>query len=641
MKNIFLFLLTILFLGTEYFFHPIENFFIQSNANQIVNFLVIEEHPFRDLNKNKRLDPYEDSRLMVSLRVDDLLSQMTLQEKVGLMFHPPTQINGEFWSLIYGLSLGRRPSTERLIYYKNVNHFNFYGQPTIHKLANRLNELQKLAEQTRLGIPITFSSDPIHEVKGFGGIAASPLKGLSKWPSQLGFAAANDPNIINAFGIIASKEYRALGLHTALHPMLDLATEPRWARNFGTFGSSAVTTKELTLAYMDGFQKSTITENSVLTMVKHFPGGGPQKEGLDPHLKSGEEQVYPGNNFDYHLDPFIHAINNNLRVIMPYYGIPMGQTSENVAMAYNKEILTDLLRNKLKYDGVVCTDWGIISDRNWGVESLSIEDRYFKSIEAGVDQYGGESEIMYILKLLKDKRITPNRINESARRLLRNKFELGLFDNPYVDLSKINEIVNTPEHENLGFEAQKRSIILLKNNSYEDKPILPLIKQDEKIYMDGFNSENFMDFNLTDDIEEADIILVKLNIVFNGTQSPGTEKFSDLLLSTVFPDQNLNFEPETLKKMELYSKKAKLITVVNLNRPAILGKINQYSDALIGTFGVNEKAVKAVLIGNHNPKGVLPFEIPSSMSEVGDQLEDMPDDSLNPTFKKGFGLNYR
>ena len=423
--------------------------------------------------------------------------------------------------------------------------------------------------------------------------------------------------------------------------MLDLATEPRWARNFGTFGSSAVTTKELTLAYMDGFQKSTITENSVLTMVKHFPGGGPQKEGLDPHLKSGEEQVYPGNNFDYHLDPFIHAINNNLRVIMPYYGIPMGQTSENVAMAYNKEILTDLLRNKLKYDGVVCTDWGIISDRNWGVESLSIEDRYFKSIEAGVDQYGGESEIMYILKLLKDKRITPNRINESARRLLRNKFELGLFDNPYVDLSKINEMVNTPEHENLGFEAQKRSIILLKNNSYEDKPILPLIKQDEKIYMDGFNSENFMDFNLTDDIEEADIILVKLNIVFNGTQSPGTEKFSDLLLSTVFPDQNLNFEPETLKKMELYSKKAKLITVVNLNRPAILGKINQYSDALIGTFGVNEKAVKAVLIGNHNPKGVLPFEIPSSMSEVGDQLEDMPDDSLNPTFKKGFGLNYR
>jgi beta-glucosidase len=242
---------------------------------------------------------------------------------------------------------------------------------------------------------------------------------------------------------------------------------------------------------------------------------------------------------------------------------------------------------------------------------------------------------------LKDKRITPDRINESARRLLRNKFDLGLFDNPYVDLSKINEMVNTSEHENLGFEAQKRSIILLKNNSYEDKPILPLIKQDEKIYMDGFNSENFMDFNLTEDIEEADIILVKLNIVFNGTQSPGTEKFSDLLLSTVFPDQNLNFEPGTLKKMELYSKKAKLITVVNLNRPVILGKINQYSDALIGTFGVNEKAVKAVLIGNHNPKGILPFEIPSSMSEVENQLEDMPDDTLNPTFKKGFGLSYR
>ena len=319
----------------------------------------------------------------------------------------------------------------------------------------------------------------------------------------------------------------------------------------------------------------------------------------------------------------------------------MGQTSENVAMAYNKEILTDLLRNKLKYEGVVCTDWGIISDRNWGVEALSIEDRYFKSIEAGIDQYGGESEIAYILKLVKDKRITPNRINQSARRLLRNKFELGLFDNPYVDLSRISELVNTSEHENLGLEAQKRSIILLKNDSYEEKPVLPLNNQGEQIYMDGFDSENFIDFNLTEDIEEADIILVKLNIVFNGTQIPGTEKFSDLLLSTVFPDQNLNFDSETLKKIESYSKKAKLITVVNLNRPAILDKINQYSNALIGTFGVNEKAIKAVLTGNHNPKGILPFEIPSSMSEVENQLEDMPDDTLNPTFKKGFGLSYR
>ena len=183
--------------------------------------------------------------------------------------------------------------------------------------------------------------------------------------------------------------------------MSDLATEPRWARNFGTFGSNAFLSGEMTLAYMNGFQGDEINQESVLTMVKHFPGGGPQKDGLDAHLFSGKDQIYPGNNFDYHLIPFKKAVKNNLKVIMPYYGIPIDQTEENVAMAFNKYILSDLLREDIGFDGVICSDWGIITGRHWGVNDLSIEERYKKSINAGIDQFGGETDTSYLIKLVK------------------------------------------------------------------------------------------------------------------------------------------------------------------------------------------------------------------------------------------------
>ena len=209
--------------------------------------------------------------------------------------------------------------------------------------------------------------------------------------------------------------------------MSDLATEPRWARNFGTFGSNAEMSSKMTIEYMNGFQQNDISNKSVLTMVKHFPGGGPQENGLDPHLFSGRNQIYPGGNFEYHLLPFKEAIKNNLKVIMPYYGIPVGQTDEDVAMAFNSYILKDLLREELNYDGVICSDWGIITGRHWGVDELSIEQRYEKSIKAGIDQYGGEKDTDYLIDLVKDDQITEVRIDESVRRILLNKFELVKF----------------------------------------------------------------------------------------------------------------------------------------------------------------------------------------------------------------------
>ena len=609
-------------------------------GGEAVRVISRENNQYRDLNKNGKIDIYEDSDFSAKERAEDLLIKMTLQEKVGQMFHPPISVQGGLVSSLMNLVSGRGVSTKSLILEKYISHFNLYGSPNPIELARKLNYLQRIAEESRLGIPLTISSDPIHEVPRGGGVAAFSLKGFSKWPSQLGFASTRNPEIIKEFSEIASKEYLAVGIRTALHPMSDLATDPRWARNFGTFGSNADLSSDFTKAYMDGFQGKIINEESVITMVKHFPGGGPQEDGLDPHLYSGRNQVYPGGNFNYHLKPFKAAIDNGLKVIMPYYGIPVDQTKENVAMAYNRDILIHLLREEMGFEGVICTDWGIISGRHWGVDELSIKERYKKSVLAGVDQYGGESSPEYIIDLVREEEIPEERIDYSVRKILINKFELGLFDNPFVDESNVNTVVGIESHVVKGLEAQRKSIVLLNNRTIEGKAILP-IKKMNKIFSDGFNLEVLERYcEIVQKPEDADYILLQLGTVFNGNQPSGIDRPIDNFLSSMFPNSDLNFNEEILSKVRKYSSLGNLITVVDLNRPAILKEIDSLSQGLIGVFGVLDETVLDVVFGDFNPSGKLPFDIPSSMKEVEEQKSDVPDDTVNPTFKYGYGLSY-
>ena len=594
-----------------------------------------DDYLFRDLNKNQQLDIYEDARVSIELRVNDVLSQMTIEEKVGLMFHPPFTVNPGIGMRIYEILIRGNQFTESHIIKKNINHFNLYGNPDPVKLAKRINQLQNYAARSRLGIPLTISSDPIHEVERGGGIASFSVQGFSKWPSQLGLAATRDAELVKKFADIARQEYLAVGIRTALHPMADLATDPRWARNFGTFGSDSKLSTSLTLAYMDGFQGENINSQSVLTMVKHFPGGGPQENGLDAHLMSGENQVYPGKMFDYHLEPFIEAINNNLKVIMPYYGIAVDQSNENIAIGFNRYLLSDLLREKLNYDGVICSDWGIITGRHWGVDDLSIEQRYEKSIQAGVDQYGGETDTSYLIKLVKENKIPESRIDDSVRRILINKFELGLFDNPYVDVNKVKHKVNTQKNIEAGLLAQRKSLVLLENNG-----ILPL-KKESKVFIDGLNKEIGKKFgNVVNSPSEADVIIMYIHTVFNGNQESGINRIFDNFLSKLFPNGDLMFENDINDKVDEYSKQKELIVIVDLNRPAILDHIKKSSSGLIGTFGVSDQIIFEGIYGSFNPTGKLPFEIPSSMEEVLNQKEDLPDDTINPTYEFGYGISY-
>ena len=616
-------------------YKPLQKNKLNKSLTDEVTLLKSDGLTFRDLNKNNLLDAYEDHRLSSEIRVNDLLARMTTEEKVGQMFHPPFTLNPDLLMLIYEIAIRGNKLTEAKIVFDNITHFNLYGNPSPSELAKKINYFQQIASKTRLGIPITISSDPIHEVPKGGGVASFSVDGYSKWPSQLGFAATNDPSIIQNFAEIARDEYLATGIRTALHPMSDLATEPRWARNFGTFGSNAELSSKMTLAYMDGFQGKNISAKSVHTMVKHFPGGGPQENGLDPHLYSGRNQTYPGNNFDYHLLPFKDAIKNNLKVIMPYYGIPVGITNEDVAMGYNKYILSDLLREELGFDGVVCSDWGIISGRHWGVDNLSIRERYKKSLIAGIDQYGGEDDPEHIINLINDNEISIERINNSVRRILINKFDLGLFDNPYVDEKLIKERVATDKNIAFGLDAQRKSIVLLENDG-----ILPL-KNEQSVFVDGLDKRIASSFGkVVNDPEKADIIIMYIHTVFNGNQESGLNRLFDNFLSTLFPNGDLNFDNEITSKIKKYSKNNNLIVVVDLNRPAILQEIKNLAAGLIGTFGVLDEVIFEAIYGNFNPSGKLPFEIPSSMEEVKKQKEDLPDDTDNPSYEYGYGISY-
>ena len=521
-----------------------------------------------------------------------------------------------------------------LLVEKKMNHFNIINSYPPSVLAQFNNLIQEKAERSRLGIPVTIATDPRHGSKNNPG-AAIFTPSFSQWPSSLGLAATRDTALVRRFGKLAAEDYKATGIRLALHPMADLATEPRWGRSNGTFGEDAALSAEMTYAYVRGFQGDTINRESVICMTKHFSGGGPQKDGEDAHFPYGAEQVYPGNNFDYHLRPFTEgALPANTGQIMPYYGIPVDQTKENVAFGFNKQIITTLLRDSLNFKGVICTDWNIINDtgldvaRAWGVENLSPKERVLKVLEAGCDQFGGESSPEQIIALVKEGKLSEKRIDESVKRLLRDKFSLGLFENPYVEVEKAMTITTHPAKQKLAEEAQAKSTTLLKNNA-----LLPLPKN-TKLFLDGFtNNKVFSSYGVVvDDFEDADVVLVK-------KQTPYDPR-NQYLLEQFFHQGRLYYTSDETSALATYAEKKPVVSIVNLERGAILTPIEELSQALLVEFGASEKVLAELLFGIRKPQGKLPIELPRRQEAVEKQMEDMPYDSENPLYPFGHGLLY-
>ncbi|MEL6657960.1 MAG: glycoside hydrolase family 3 N-terminal domain-containing protein [Bacteroidota bacterium] len=598
--------------------------------------LTVDGYSYRDLNKNGQLDPYEDKRLPTDLRLDDLVSQMTLEEKAGAMFITMAAMNEDGYYNEYPIFSEpitfMLESNTTMIARKLMNHFNIIQSPSSLALANWNNHVQALAEQTRLGIPITVASDPRHVAgNNVGASIVTPF--FSRWASPLGFAAIGDTVLMRRFGDIARQEYLGVGIRLALSPMADLGTEPRWGRFGGTFGEDAALSAKLTKAYILGFQGDSLNHSSVACMSKHFSGGGPQKDGEDAHFPYGQDQAYPGDNFDYHLIPFRDGVfPANTASIMPYYGVPVGQTSEDVGFAYNKEIISDLLLDSFQFKGVVCTDWGLITESKikppaaWGVEHLSEIERVEKILDAGCDMFGGESCVNYIIELVNSGRISEERIDRSVRKIMRDKFVLGLFDDPYVPLEDLH-IVGQDAFWEAGKESQRRSLTLLKNDG-----LLPL-KKNIKVYLSGLYEPALESFaQLVDSPAEADVIIQKIATPFDPR--------SEYLLENFFHQGRLHYTESELAPILELAKQKPTITIVTIERPPILSEIAAASSALIADFNSQDDIIFGMLFGDFAPEGKLPFELPSSIEAVENQKEDMPYDSKDPLYPFGHGLSY-
>lgn len=706
-----------------------------------VKILEVDGYAFKDLNRNGKLDPYEDWRLPTEERIRDLASRMTIEQIAGLMLYSGHQAvtipkEGDMFAMRFAGTYGGKPlkesdadvsdlSDQQKVFLDRdkLRHVLMTSVESPMVAAQWNNNMQAFVEGLDLGIPVNTSSDPRHSAESNGEYLVGTDGAISQWPSSLGLAATFDPELVRKFGDIASKEYRALGIATALSPQIDLATEPRWSRYSGTFGEGTKLAVDMARAYCDGFQTSEDDAelesgwglHSVNAMIKHWPGGGSGEAGRDAHFAYGKYAVYPGNNFDEALKPFTEGAmkldgkTKSASAVMPYYTISYDQDKkygENVGNGYSKYIINDLLREKYGYDGVVCTDWCITADneavdafdgRDWGTSYLNLNERHYKVIMAGVDQFGGNNEAAPILAAYEmgvaahGEAAMRARMERSAIRLLRNIIRTGLFENPYLDPEETAKTVGRAEYMAAGYEAQLRSIVMLKNKGN----ILPM--QRKKVYVPN-RLRSMMHGPFMSDAPPTEVPAVNpdiLNKYFDQVNSPEEADFAIVFMDSPtsmgydtkkggYLPITLQYRPYTavnarevsiaggdpnedsanrsyrgksntavnsadldifLKTRDAMGDKP-VIAVVNLSNPMVMAEFEPLADAILVSFDSQIQAVLDVISGSFEPQGLMPCQTPADMETVEAQFEDVPRDmkchvdEVGNVYDFAFGMNW-
>ncbi len=707
-----------------------------------VSILTVNGLAFKDLNRNGSLDAYEDWRLPFEQRAKDLAAKMSVEQIAGLMLYSAHQrIPGGGFGR--GGTYGGKPFAESgalasdlsdqqmaFLTKDNLRHVLITQVESPEVAAAWSNNVQKLVEGLGMGIPANNSSDPRHESATDEEYTLGAGGKISRWPGPIGLAATFDPALVRAFGDIASKEYRALGITTALSPQVDIATDPRWYRFSGTFGPDPVLSTDMARAYVDGFQTSSAGAaiqgswgfESVNAMVKHWPGGGSGEGGRDAHYGFGKFAVFPGNNLAQHLLPFTEGAfkleggTGMASAVMPYYTISTGQdpTGENVGNAFSKYMITDLLRGRYGYAGVICTDWGVTRPDEgmaafgrtpWGVESLTVAERHYKILMAGCDQFGGNNDIAPVLEAYSlgvkehGEAFMRQRMEQSAIRLLINIFRTGVFENPYLDVEATKALVGKPAFMDAGYQAQLRSVVLLKNEN-NVMPISPTTKvfvpqrlvpasrsfQGEEIparMVDAIKPELLSRYaKPVTSAAEADVAIVVIDAPQNGrtagyraNDSTGngffpvslqylpytaTEARNPSLAGDARPTDVLNrsYQGKTTvvtnqSDLEMIQKTREamggkpVIVILRAGNPTVVAEFESTIQGLILNLGVQDQAILDIVSGKAEPSGLLPMQMPASMAEVERQMEDVPFDMEPHVDEQGraydfaFGLNWK
>lgn len=628
---------------------------------------------FKDL-KNNKLDKYEDWRLSASERAKDLVAQMTLEEKVGFMLISTTRMGGDqvFAQGVQGggprpkITEGfneedqvqntnmftRKPlaspnmgaaGTTKGVTQFHLRHFILRANEEPAILAKWSNNLQELCESTRLGIPAIVASNPRNHVTTDASIGLSVgITSFSKWPGELGLAAMRDFTLTRKFAETAATEWRAVGLRKGYMYMADLATEPRWGRVEGTFGEDADLASNMITQIVLGFQGTKLSSSSVAMTTKHFPGGGPQENGQDSHFDWGKFAHYPGGMFDFHVKPFKAAIAAGTSAIMPYYSAPKGKEFEEVGFSFNKAMIGDLLQGKLGFKGIINSDTGPIEMMPWGVENITIPERYQKALNAGVDIFSGSADPTTLIEVVKKGMVSEERINQSVAKLLTEKFILGLFENPYVNVDDAVKIVGNKEATAAADLALRKSIVLLRN----DEKRLPIAKNTKVYFETYFNSgrnpaeaikvakPTYPGLEFVNTKEEADVVLLWLIPSAGGLFSSQGAKI-DLNLSKNRIDVN--------HVNEIINAKPTVVAI-NYTNPWVIEEIDKGKAAsIIATFGTTQEALLDIVTGAYNPSGKMPFTAPLNQAVVESNKSDVPGYMEGPgygLFAFGHGLSY-
>ncbi|MCY9784310.1 glycoside hydrolase family 3 protein [Nocardiopsis sp. EMB25] len=577
-----------------------------------------------------------------SPRVEELLDTMTVAEKAGALLVARVTMNpdGTPWEGADAESpFGFTPTTELLLE-RHVGALTLMNIPGVEELARWGEAIRATAARTRLGIPVAVGSDPTHG-RGRNGQVSQSGAGFSTVTEPVGLAATWDAGLVEEVARMMAGELRAAGIHLALHPMADLATEPRWARVAGTFGEDPGHAAAMTRAFVRGLQSGGAHER-VLATAKHFPGGGPQRGGADAHFEHGAHTVYPGGRFDEHLVPFAAAIDEGVAMMMPAYAAPLGLDHDEVGFAFQRGIVTDLLRGRLGFDGVVVTDFNVVTGmrlprlgielpvRAWGLLHLPPVERVARLFDAGVDQLGGEDDPTLVLEAVDRGLVTEERLDASVRRVLRDKERLGLLDDPSagaVGPVTVRERVATARHTALARRAQAASVVALTG-----RPVR--LGRGVRVYAEGVDPGVLAGYaEPVDTVDDADLAILRLAAPF--------DHHPDGSLEAAFHSGSLEFPEETVRHVERIAASVPVVVDVFLERAAVLTPIAAIPDVtLLGTFGVDDDVLLDAVSGRAAVSGRLPFDLPRSDAAVAEAREDTPFDTADPLFRFGHGLRW-
>lgn len=728
---------------------------------------------FRDLNGNGKLDDNEDYRKPAADRAAALLDAMSpsagktadtsqdeakVKQLIGLVNVFNVYIaNGNFckdgtnpsfdgkkYDLVcekQGITYWPFPggvpskSTSEMMQ-AGARYFTIRDNPSAADLAKWTNNLQKLAAKTQWGIPVVITSNPRNHIAAGGGFAeASGV--YSFWPNMPGLAAAalgekvakGSQTLIRDFASEAAKEWVATGVRKGYMYQADLATEPRWERNNGTFGDDPDLVAEIMQQLTEGFQGTkagdfVLKPTSVALTTKHFPGNGVAPNGIDSHGSAGNHAMYstPGS-LAWQVKAFQGAIDAGTSSIMTYYQIPSGNIAqqlpakylvgggvEEVGTGFNKSMLSYLKGDKadggLGFKGYINSDSRITirEGQPHGVENLSAEDRIAKSFNAGMELLSighGEHNMVTgkapiwadeeMFKAYKAGKISLEIIKKAAKPLLTEMFQMGLFDNPYVDESKVASIVSTEALKAKAALAHQKSVVLLKNDN-----VLPLKVDDAavKLYVEVFakaednadpakqNSRtkamrawvksHYPNAQVVEDHAQAThaILMVSPSSVTICEKAGGGEEIcaSTLGKSTAEAqaiEDSKRHQEIRINAFSAGTKTSKIaeiqdamvaagkpvIVVVNMGNPWLIDGIEPKAKAMITTYDTTNDALFDVITGKFNPTGRLPIAIPRNWEEVQKNAADTPGhmeksatyaykDALGKVYTFGYGLSY-